>query len=105
MAELLDKMQKLEVATFIRNEVKNFAYKNGFASKVVSDIYLVETEDSWSVSIPESISRTKLTYKKGSHAPKVIKLEEGKTFLEQAIINGVKKYLATIQAEGRVTVQ
>ena len=105
MAEIFDKMQKLEMAIFIRNEVKNYAYKNGFASKTVSDIYLVETEDSWTVSIPESVSKTKLAYKKGAKAPKVIKLEEGKTFLEQAIINGVKKYLATIQAEGRVTVK
>ena len=105
MAEIFDKMQKLEMAVFIRNEVKNYAYKNGFASKVVSDIYLVETEDSWSVSIPESVSKTKLAYKKGTKAPKVIKLEEGKTFLEQAIINGIKKYLATIQSEGRVTVK
>lgn len=101
----MDKMEKLALAISIRNELRNYANRAGFGNNIAQKIYTFETEDTWCVSIPESLRRAKLNLKKGGKKPTGLKLEEGKSYIEQSIINGVRKYLATKQSEGMVTVR
>lgn len=101
----MDKMEKLALAISIRNELRNYANRGGFGNVMAQKIYVFETEETWCVSIPEGLRRTKLNLKKGGKKPTGLKLEEGKSYIEQSIINGVKKYLATKQSEGMVTVR
>lgn len=94
----MNKQERQIVATFVLRELKrNFKLAN-VSTTIIDKTYIFETEEDWNISIPEKMYYRKL-HVKG------INFKETNNFVEQSIINGIRKYLASVGKEGTVTVQ
>ena len=93
----MEKSQGYVVATYVLDELKKNLKLANSSNILINQIHIFETETSWCVSVPERVYNRKL-YVKG------LRYNESKNFVEQSIVNAIRKYLISIGEEGTVSV-
>ena len=91
----MDKEQIRLLAMQIVADIKKYLSKTSTSKTLIKQVSIIETEESYNISIPERVYNRKL-HVKG------LQLKDSNNYIEQVIINSLRTYLINNGLEGTV---